>query len=90
MKCVQEELKRKTLVMFSYETPDRTHINIRLFDPDGGSIWNNSDTHRGSYAFTTKIEGDHKATRRGPVQSMRQPDPLAELVPESLNHGRLV
>ena len=61
MKCVQEELKRKTLVMFSYETPDRTHINIRLFDPDGGSIWNNSDTHRGSYAFTTKIEGDHKA-----------------------------
>ena len=61
MKCVQEELKRKTLVMFSYETPDRTHINIRLFDPDGGSIWNNSDTHRGSYAFTTKTEGDHKA-----------------------------
>ena len=61
MKCVQEELKRQTLVMFSYETPDRTHINIRLFDPDGEPVWNNTDTHRGSSAFTTKKEGDHEA-----------------------------
>ena len=61
MKCVQEELKRQQLVMFSYETPDRTHINIRLFDPDGEPVWNNTDTHRGSYAFTTKKEGDHEA-----------------------------
>ena len=57
----EEELKRQQLVMFSYETPDRTHINIRLFDPDGEPVWNNTDTHRGSYAFTTKKEGDHEA-----------------------------
>merc|ERR1712216_532496 len=35
MKCVLEELAPSTLVMFTYESPDGTHLNLKLYEPEG-------------------------------------------------------
>jgi hypothetical protein len=43
MKCVLEELSESTLVMFTYESPDATHLNIKLYDPSGAEIYGAMD-----------------------------------------------
>lgn len=60
MKCVLEELSEGTLVMFTYESPDDTHLNIKLFDPSGQEIYADTDKPKGSHGFTTEKEGDYK------------------------------
>lgn len=55
-----EELGEGTLVMFTYETPDGTHVNIKLFDPSGAEIYSDTDKAKGSHGFTTEKEGDYK------------------------------
>ena len=60
MKCVLEELAPSTLVMFTYESPDDTHLNIKLYDPDGTEIYADTDKSKGSHGFTTEKEGDYK------------------------------
>ena len=59
-KCVYEELSESTLVMFTYESPDDTHLNINLFDPNGVEIYSQTDKSKGSHGFTTDKEGDYK------------------------------
>ena len=61
MKCVSEELGLGTLVMFTYESPDDTHVNLKLYDPEDREIFANSDSAKGSHGFTTAMEGDYKA-----------------------------
>ena len=60
MKCVLEELSESTLVMFTYESPDDTHLNIKLYDPHGTEIYADTDKSKGSHGFTTEREGDYK------------------------------
>lgn len=60
MKCVLEELSESTLVMFTYESPDDTHLNIKLYDPNGAEIYSAMDKSKGSHGFTTEKEGDFK------------------------------
>jgi len=61
MKCVSEELGLGTLVMFTYESPDDTHVNLKLYDPEDREIFANTDSAKGSHGFTTAMEGDYKA-----------------------------
>ena len=61
MKCVLEELAPSTLVMFTYESPDGTHLNLKLYDPEDTEIYSDADSPEGSYGFTTELEGDYKA-----------------------------
>ena len=61
MKCVLEELGTSTLVMFTYESPDDTHVNLKLYNPAGEEIYAQTDSARGSYGFTTELEGDYRA-----------------------------
>ena len=61
MKCVLEELAPSTLVMFTYESPDGTHLNLKLYDPEDTEIYSDTDSPEGSYGFTTELEGDYKA-----------------------------
>ena len=58
MKCVLEELAPSTLVMFTYESPDDTHVNLKLYDPEDREIFANSDSAKGSHGFTTAMEFD--------------------------------
>merc|ERR1712205_5717 len=61
MKCVLEELAPSTPVMFTYESPDGTHLNLKLYDPEDTEIYSDTDSPEGSYGFTTELEGDYKA-----------------------------
>ena len=61
MKCVLEELGTSTLVMFTYESSDDTHVNLKLYNPAGEEIYAQTDSARGSYGFTTEPEGDYRA-----------------------------
>merc|ERR1712205_196961 len=61
MKCVLEELAPSTLVMFTHESPDGTHLNLKLYDPEYTEIYSDEDSPEGSYGFTTELEGDYKA-----------------------------
>lgn len=63
-KCVLEELSESTLVMFTYESPDDTHLNIKLYDPHGKEIYAETDKSKGSHGFTTEEEGDYKGEVR--------------------------
>ena len=60
MKCVLEELSENTLVMFTFESPDDTHLNMKLYDPNGVEIYSQTDKSKGSHGFTTEKEGDYK------------------------------
>ena len=57
MKCVLEEPAPSTLVMFTYESPDGTHLNLKLYDPEDTEIYSDTDSPEGSYGFTTELEG---------------------------------
>ena len=66
-KCVLEELSENTLVMFTYESPDGTHINMALYDPAGVEIFSRTDESKGSHGFTTEKEGDYKGKGTSPL-----------------------
>ena len=61
MKCVLEELAPSTLVMFTYESPDGSHLNLKLYDPAGVEIFSNADSVDGAHGFTTTMEAHYKA-----------------------------
>ena len=46
---------------FTYESPDDTHVNLKLYNPAGEEIYAQTDSARGSYGFTTELEGDYRA-----------------------------
>jgi len=47
--------------MFTFESPDGTHLNIKLYDPRGVEIFSQSDQAKGAHGFTTDRDGDFKA-----------------------------